>query len=156
METKLQRIDLTDNVYNIFFAIDKICFDQMFQFIPFYWIPEHKAEQFHRTMAFFKSNKIFLNPKFYDKMSHEEHINLVFHEMVHGFCVWKKIQDVESKENETKYHTKDYAKACKDHGGICSWASEEYGFTNAQLTFATMEKVKARIKELKGQKIRYE
>ena len=139
-----ERIPIDHAIYDVFFSIDKICFNRMFNWLPVYWKPADAPKD---SLGMYKDNHIMIERDFYEKHGMDDDvINLMFHEMLHAFCDWKRIKDVEGK-----YHLKEFLDAAQRHGGAGDVAPNEFGFSNVYLSDNTMKKIKNRI-ERRGQK----
>ena len=139
-----EKVDLENVLYDIFFSVDLICFDRMFQFMPFYWIPEALKDD-PETIALFGHNTIMIDKGYFDAQGlSEDMINTVFHELCHAYNDWKNIPDTDHG-----VHLRSFADTCESHGGTASY-QEELGWTIARLKPDIMDKVMTRIKRKTG------
>lgn len=137
-----KRVDINHRLYDIFFSLDRLCYDGMFQFIPLYWIPEKMKQEHPGAVGLYNSNHIMVDLDYYESHGTDEAvINTVYHELTHCFCDWKH-----RKDTDGSFHTEAFKAACEETGGACDYVNALDGFSHAYLTPETMELVKERLK----------
>ena len=138
-----KKVNYDHPAYSAFFAIDIVVFDRMFQFIPLYWMPQKAKEEKPGVIGMYKDNRIMIDKDFYEAHGmDEDFINLMYHEMIHGYCDWKQIEDTKGEK-----HLYAFAEACLKNGGTCFFIDGKEGFADASLLPDVMKKVQYRIKK---------
>ena len=114
-----------DPVYDMYFAVDKVCFDEMFRLgIALYWMPEDAKMKLNAIGAHHES-AIMLDRAYYEEEGRgEAFCCLLFHEMIHAFCKWKGIEDTVKG-----VHLKAFADAVNAHGGEGYFENGDYSGT---------------------------
>ena len=134
-----QYIDLNNIAYKVFFALDNICFDNMFHFFPLYWMSDQAKEQKPGVIGMYLNNRIMIDKEYFDSHgADDDFIELMFHEMIHGYCDWKRIKDTDGDK-----HLRGFASACELCGGGCD--RTDSGWSESYLLPGTLAKVKQRI-----------
>lgn len=107
------RIEYNHPIYDVFFVLNRLCFNKMFQLIHFYWMSPEVIKGRPNVLGLYITDRILLLKAYYDEHGiDEDMINLVFHEMVHGYCQYKGIEDMTGAE-----HNEAFYKSAKCCGG---------------------------------------
>ena len=131
-----EEIDLDHPLTDVFYVLNRICFDKMFTYIPLYWLPESMRKP--KLAGVYGYGVIMLDKPYYEEHGVDEAtINILYHEMLHAYAERKGIQDVDEKGK----HTPDFADLTEETGGKGAYNDENEEWNIVYLSRNTMEKV---------------
>ena len=127
-----------DDLHNVVKAINDNCFNKELNRIPMYFMATDSS-----TICLYKNGDLLIDKAYYSVNGiSNKLIHAVFHEMLHAFCEAHDIQDTDGDR-----HLEAFADECERHGGYCTWANSQYGYSLTGLKVKKMKAIKADLRQ---------